>query len=311
VVVGLVVFDQWWQVLGLWLLSALVVSGLFILGHDAAHGSLFESRRLNKITGRILFLPSLHVYEAWVLGHNRIHHGHTVREGMDFVWHPLTVDQFRDLGRLARVRHRLEWSCFGAGPYYLREVWWNKMMSFTAPEKIRSVIRRDRALVLAWLVLASAAAATVAVWRGGGIVEAIWFPVKVVVIPFLGFTQMIGWTVHVHHVRPDIRWWPRREWTRWKGQIEGTTVLRMPRLLNLLFFHDIFIHVPHHVDTRIPFHQLDRATKAIEEAFPGTIIDEKFRPAQYVRATRVCKLYDFEAGTWLPYSTAATSAGAA
>ena len=31
----------------LWIVSALVVSGLFIIGHDAAHEALFKSRRLN------------------------------------------------------------------------------------------------------------------------------------------------------------------------------------------------------------------------------------------------------------------------
>ena len=49
---------------------------------------------------------------------------------------------------------------------------------------------------------------------------------KVLVIPFLAFTYVIGSFVHVHHVQPGIRWWKRREWTKFKGQMEGTTVLR-------------------------------------------------------------------------------------
>jgi acyl-lipid omega-6 desaturase (Delta-12 desaturase) len=32
--------------------------------------------------------PSAHVEAAWDLGHNRIHHGYTTRQGFDFVWHP-------------------------------------------------------------------------------------------------------------------------------------------------------------------------------------------------------------------------------
>ena len=74
----------------LWVLTALSISALFIIGHDAAHGALFSSKRMNYVIGQAAMLPSLHVYEAWVFGHNRIHHGHTVREVMDYVWHPAT-----------------------------------------------------------------------------------------------------------------------------------------------------------------------------------------------------------------------------
>jgi len=81
--------------------------------------------------------------------------------------------------------------------------------------------------------------------------------------------QIIGWTVYVHHVDPDIRWWTRREWTQFHGQMESTTVVRMPTLLNTLWFHNIFIHVPHHVDARIPFHQLPRAADHIGASYPG------------------------------------------
>src|SRR3954452_15745447 len=39
-------------VLALELPMALVVGGLFIMGHDVAHGALFKNRRLSAITGR-------------------------------------------------------------------------------------------------------------------------------------------------------------------------------------------------------------------------------------------------------------------
>ena len=87
-------------------------------------------------------------------------------------------------------------------------------------------------------------------------------PIKVLVVPFLLFTQIIGWTVYVHHVAPDIRWWTRKEWTQFNGQMESTTVLHTPRIINYLWFHNIFVHVPHHVDARIPFHKLPQAAAA-------------------------------------------------
>lgn len=41
VVAGLIAFNNPLALVALWVLSALVVSGLFIVGHDAAHGALF------------------------------------------------------------------------------------------------------------------------------------------------------------------------------------------------------------------------------------------------------------------------------
>ena len=35
------------------------------------------------------------------------------------------------------------------------------------------------------------------------------------------------------------------------------------------FLHWIMVHVPHHVDMRIPMYHLEDAAEAIEAAFPG------------------------------------------
>ncbi len=297
--------DRWWAVPLLWIAVGLAISGLFVLGHDASHGALFRSRRANRIVAVMCMAPSAHVEAAWNLGHNRIHHGYTTRQGFDFVWHPTTVAEYRELGMPARLRHRFEWSLLGSGAYYARVVWWEKMWRFAAAGKSRSAIRRDKfvlgsvlALVLALTVIAGSIQ--------GGPADAVWLPVKLIVVPFLVFVQIIGWTVYVHHVAPDIRWWPRREWSQFKGQMESTTILTFPRLINRLWFHNIFVHVPHHVDARIPFHQLPTAAAAISAAYPNTVAVADFSPGDYVRATRSCKLYDFDGGRWLSYSAAST-----
>ncbi|MDY7100150.1 MAG: fatty acid desaturase [Actinomycetota bacterium] len=303
VMAALAMVDRWWLVVPLELLAGLVVSALFILGHDAAHGALVASPRLNRILGRILFLPSLHVYEAWVLGHNRVHHGFTTRQNMDFVWHPLTVGEYRELSAMARLRHRIEWSWVGSGAYYLREVWWNKMMRFDPPAKHAAAIRRDWWLVVSWAAAATAGSAALGLALGGSWWAAVAMALKLVVVPFLLFSGIIGWTVYVHHVGPDIRWWTAKEWTRRRAQTESTTILRVPRVLDV-FFHNIFVHVPHHVDTRIPFYRLAEAAEAIEASVGDVIVDEPLRLREYLAATRACKLYDFDEGRWLGYDAA-------
>jgi acyl-lipid omega-6 desaturase (Delta-12 desaturase) len=292
--------DHWLVTLVGWLLAGLGVSGLFILAHDASHGALTSHTRLNRWIARLLFVPSLHAEAAWALGHNRVHHGYTCRQGMDFVWQPLTVDEYRALGRFAKLRHRLEWSWAGAGAYYLREVWWNKMWRFTPKDKWRRPILTDKAIVVAGVGIGAAAAGVLGGFSGG-IWSAAWMVTELVIVPFLVFTWTIGFTVYVHHVAPDIRWWPKREWSQYLGQMESTTVLRVPRVMNL-WLHNIFVHIPHHVDMRIPFHQLPAAAKAIAGSFP--VVEDKLTWRRYFRSVKACKLYDFTEGRWLPYSAA-------
>jgi len=286
-----------------WILAGLSISALFIVGHDAAHGSLFKSKRLAYAVGQLAMLPSLHVFEAWVFGHNRIHHGHTVREGMDYVWHPLSPEEYRALSLPQRLAHRVKWSFLGAGLYYGWDIWWRSMMRFTPPEKIAPEVRRDRRIVVAWAAAASAALLALGFAEYGSALGALWTWVKVFALPFVVWNYSIGISVYVHHISPDIAWHGRREWTRFKGQMEGTTILHIPVWLNV-FYHNIFLHVPHHVDMRIPFYRLGEAAEAIRANFGDVVREKTFHFADYLRTTRDCKLYDFAAGRWLRYDEA-------
>jgi len=302
-VVGLALTNRWWAVLLLWIAAGLGTAGLFVLGHDASHDALTDSRKANRIIAQICMIPSFHVEAAWDLGHNRIHHGYTTRQGFDFVWHPTTAEEYRAMNWYRRLQHRVEWSFLGSGAYFMRTVWWQKMWRFNAPGKRRDAIVRDKIVLGSILVLLTAGAATLGALTGGWL-NAIWMPVKLLVVPFVIFVHVIGWTVYVHHVAPEIRWWQRKEWSQFKGQMESTTVLRVNPVVNKLYFYNIFVHVPHHVDARIPFHQLPAAALAIEAAYPGTVTDAKLSMRKYLRDAKACKLYDFEAGRWSTYAAA-------
>jgi omega-6 fatty acid desaturase (delta-12 desaturase) len=310
VIWGLIVVDHPLAVIGLWVLAALSVSALFVVAHDAAHGALFRSKRLNSVVGHIAMLPSWHVYEGWVLGHNRIHHAYTVREGFDFVWHPYTPEQYAAMTPLRKLRHRIEWSWIGAGAYYIREVWWHKMMVGKPPKRWAAPIRRDRIIVVAFVVVAVVLLGLLGWAQGDGVLGVTWLVTKVLVVPFLAFSFVIGSLVHVHHVQPTITWWKRREWTKFRGQMEGTTILRAPRGLDF-FFHWIMIHIPHHVDMRIPMYNLETAAEAIKAAYPDVVHDQPLRFRDFMANTRQCKLYDFDAHEWLTYAQARTRSGQA
>jgi omega-6 fatty acid desaturase (delta-12 desaturase) len=292
---GLVSTDNVLLLVPLWLVAGAATAALFVVGHDAAHEALFDSRRLNAIVACIAMLPSLHATEGWVFGHNRVHHGHTLKQGVDFVWHPLTVEQFEELTPFQRRRHRFEWGPIGSGQYYFREIWWNKMMRFSFPTRWASRVRRDKVIIGSFALAVAIAAILVA-----GPVSGLWLWVKIVVVPFLVFCHFIGWVVYVHHIAPDIRWWPRREWNRFRGQVEGTTVLWGPPLFDPIF-HWIMVHLPHHVDMRIPCYRLADAARAIAAAFPDYVDQRRLRMRDFLSSVRECKLYDFDEGFWLRY----------
>jgi omega-6 fatty acid desaturase (delta-12 desaturase) len=289
-----------------WIFGSLALAGMFVVGHDAAHGSLFNSKKANKIVGRFLFLPELHSYEGWLLGHNRLHHGHTVREQMDFVWQPSTVEQYNNMSAFRKFQHKVEWSFLGSGFYYIRNVWWDKMISFTPPERYRERIQKDVRFVAIFGALTMAALFAFGVATYGSVFGGAWMVFKVVAVPWFGFMTIIGWTVYVHHISPDIKWWPRNEWDSYKGQIEGTTILHLPKVINTLFFYNIFVHVPHHVDMRIPCYNLPQAAAALKNAFPD-IKEKKLTFRDYVNSVKHCKLYNFENHTWHYYDGSVSS----
>ena len=307
ILAGLFSTDRLVFLLPLWVLSGLAVGGLFVVGHDAAHQSLFKSRRLNGIVGRLAMLPSLHVFEAWVLGHNRVHHGHTVKVGFDFVWHPVSPEEYAQGSRWQRFAHRVEWSWLGYGLYYGRRVWWQKMMSFDPPNRWAAAIRRD-----IWLVKGVAGAVGLGFlalgwWTYGNPLGGVWLLVKMALVPFALFCFVIGLVVHVHHIDRDITWWSRRDWNKYRGQVEGTTIIHAPRWLDF-FLHWILEHSPHHVDMRIPMYHLKEAGQSIAAHFP--VPERRLRLRDIAANTRACKLYDFESHRWLTYRQAAASLAA-
>lgn len=288
-----------WTVMG-WLIAANAISAMFVIGHDAAHGALFRSRRLNYWVGQLAMLPSLHAFSVWAYGHNRIHHAFACCQGLDFVWQPVTPSQFREFSPLRKLRHRLEWSIVGSGFYYVRAMWFGKIVRGESPEKLRADFRRDRLIVAAFAVVFAALCALAGWVPTGSTGAATWSLIKLAVVPWLLWNMAIGWTVYVHHIHPDIAWSTRRDWTKVKGHVEGTTNYRMPWWINL-FWHNIFDHTAHHLDPRIPFYNLPAATAALS-AEHGTLVAQKpYRLRDYLDVNRRCKLFDYERGQWVDY----------
>ena len=286
------------------LVNGLAVGILFIVGHDACHGSLTPSSTLNKWLGRIAFLPSLHPFAAWEYSHNALHHGFTNLRGKDPVYCPLTVAEFRALSSAQQRFERLCRSWIGMLPLYLGRIWWPLEIMPSAEHRThidkRGTFGFDRAIVLAFPVVQFATLFAMSGSIGASVIG--------VTVPFLTFNWLIGFATFQHHTHPRVLWYrDEAEWSFFRAQVQSTVHVEFPRWIELLL-NNIMEHTAHHVDTKVPLYRLTNAQDAIEAAFgEENVITERFTFAGMNRTFRTCQLYDYDAHRWLSFDGAPTT----
>ena len=303
---GTVLLEAWWAKLLSGMAAGFMIGRLFVIGHDACHQSYTPHRRLNRLLGRIAFTVSLTPYSLWEVGHNVVHHGYTNLKGVDFVWAPLTKEEFEALSPTRRALERLYRSGWGPAFYYLIEMWWLRMFF---PRKTYMGTQRKEFTYDGLYVLASAA-----VWIGVMVAAAIgpgqsvWATLFYgVVVPFMFWNAMIGFVVYVHHTHTAVQWHDdKAAWGRAAPFVSTTVHLTFPMKIGAMMHH-IMEHTAHHVDMSIPLYKLERAQKVLEETLPGRIIVQHFSWRWYFETARKCKLYDFSRRCWTDFQGRATS----
>jgi omega-6 fatty acid desaturase (delta-12 desaturase) len=307
---GTVLMAGWLGKIACGVAAGFMIGRLFIIGHDACHQSLTPHRRLNRVLGRIAFLPSITPYSLWDVGHNVVHHGYTNLKGFDFVWAPLTRDEFNALPLWRQALDRIYRSGWAPGLYYMIEIWWLRMFfpSQAYMGTRRSIFLWDCLLVsasgLVWITSLIAAAAV----SGQALL-----PVLVcgLVVPFLFWCSMIGFVVYVHHTHVKVSWFDdRADWARAQPFISTTVHLTFPLRFGAVLHH-IMEHTAHHLDMSIPLYRLKGAQKMLEDLLPQRIVIQRFSWRWYFDTARRCKLYDFTRRCWTAYSGRATSEPAA
>lgn len=309
--------ESWFVRCGLAVCTGLAAGMMFIVGHDACHGSLTPSSKVNTWLARLAFLPSLHPLAAWEYSHNVLHHGWTNLRGKDPVYCPLSRAEYAALSPARRRLERLCRSWPGMLPLYLLTIWWPLEMNPKGEHRRRIDKRRtfvfDRRLVAAFVIMQLTALAllNLAAVRAGAIsiAEGVARTLAVAAIPFLAFSWLMGFATFQHHTHPRVLWYANEEdWSFFRSQVEGTVHVVFPRWIELLL-HNIMEHTAHHIDTRVPLYHLNHAQRAVEEAF-GTerVIAERFSFAGMSQVFRSCQLYDYDTHQWLTFDGRPTTA---
>jgi len=275
-----------------------VIGLLFIVGHDACHNSFTASTRLNQTIGRLAFLPALHSFSLWDLAHNRTHHRYNNVRGWDYVWEPMTADEYRHCGHLRRTMYRFYRTPAGVAFYYLIEIWAPRLI-LARPAIVRRMTNAtmlDTALVLLFLVLQVWAVITVGGMLGRGPLASLLFGL---VAPFLVWIGLISFVIFLHHTHPAVHWYPSvAAWEADQGAICGTVHVRFPWPFGPMVLA-IMEHNAHHSAPRVPLYNLPRMQRAMGGS--ADFVAWRFSWRAYFRVCQRCKLYDYDAGHWVSF----------
>src|ERR1700722_11319419 len=134
-------------------INPITIGMLFVIGHDACHNSLTGVGWLNRILGRVVFLPAYHPYTSWVHAHNTMHHGWTNFKGRHPDFPPFTKSEFDALPAWRRQLERIYRTPLGIGLYYTVDFWLKHLLFPPAAHKpsYRLAFNLDRALVAGFL----------------------------------------------------------------------------------------------------------------------------------------------------------------
>ena len=279
-------------------------STLFVIGHDACHGSLTPSRFLNRFVGKISFLPSYHPFSSWEHTHNGLHHGMTNIRGHDPVFAPLSKSEYDSLSVPGRFVERFYRTSVGLGVYYFVRIWWALEMfptsTFRPKGKKSRTFHLDRLLVIG-VFFAQMALIVTFTPHTSGLRDIACSALAVVVVPFALFNAAMGFAIFLHHTHPRTRWYANeRDWSFFSSQVRSVVHAEFPRIVEI-FLHDIMDHTAHHVDPKIPLYNLHRSQKAIEAAYSVEIIVERWTLPGWRKTLRTCRLYDYENHRWIDY----------
>ena len=254
---GLLVAMYFLRGVSIWLVLAVSVPAAgflvrtYIVFHDCAHGNFLPWRRANEWLGATCGLLVFTPFQRWRHQH-ALHHaasGDLDRRGGGDVL-TLTVAEYEALPRRRQLGYRLlrnPLAMLGLGPIWAMMLA-PRFVSRTERLRIRRSVRRTN--------LALAVTIGLLCWVVG------WESFLLIEMPAALMAGSIGvWLFYVQHQFEDAYWQNSDSWSYDEAALKGSSYLRLPKVLQF-FTGNIGLHHVHHLSTRIPNYNLQRAHDA-------------------------------------------------
>lgn len=250
---------SWMLTLVLAIPTGALLVRVFIVQHDCGHGGFFASRRTNDWVGRLCGLLTMTPYNHWRRQHAQ-HHGSWNNldrrtSGADMYSDCLTVDEYLALGRWRRFAYRATRHPVVAHLLIPPLVF---VLLYRVPFDTPKTWKRERRSVYLTNV-ALAVLFGALVWVFG--------PVQVLIVhlPIMVVASIIGvWLFSLQHRFEHAVWARDGEWDFSAAALEGSSYLRLPRVLQW-FTGSIGLHHIHHLDPRVPNYRLQDCYDEVPE----------------------------------------------
>ena len=238
---------SYWLTLLLSVIAAGFLVRIFIIFHDCGHGSFFKSKRLSTIlgvaTGLLVFTP----YKKWSSEH-LIHHqtvGNLDKRGIGDV-NTLTVEEYLKLSGFQRLAYRIY-----RNPFILFVV--APLLVFVVFQRFTN--KRQQVKEKVYVHLSTLA---MAAWVIGLMLLIGWKSFLLIQIPVLYIATAHGmWLFYVQHQFRHVVWTKSDKWDYKTVATEGSSMFKLPAILNW-FTGNIGFHHVHHLGPTIPNYNLKK-----------------------------------------------------
>lgn len=277
---------------------------LFIIGHDCVHKCFLPNLWANQIIGRLAFLPTAHSVSLWEAGHNRFHHGKTNFSEIDYVWRPMSVDEYNNATPFRQILERCNRNILGLFFNYPVTIWIPKMILPLAPENRGQWKRHFWDTIF---VVIGHGLLIIAILSIGSFMQPERHIVAIFFIAWL--MPMIVWnflgsfSFYFHHAHEDTHWFCNIEnWSFYQSSIKGTVHMEIKALRWLGLYYNVMEHTAHHALTTIPIYHLDKAGALLRNYYGDAVTTYEFSIPQVWRILKACKLYDYENRCWTDFN---------
>jgi omega-6 fatty acid desaturase (delta-12 desaturase) len=263
---------SYWLVLALTIPAAGFLIRLFIIFHDCGHGSFYPSKKANDVLGYLIGVLAFTPYHRWHHAHY-IHHktaGNLDKRGAGDVW-TLTVTEYKQLSkgrrRMYRIyRHPLVMFGLGAGLMFIFANRFTRK-NFDSKEKMSVYLTNLGLLVF-----------------GIGISLLIGIKAFLLIqLPVMYFAATAGvYLFYIQHQFPGVRWTHEEDWDYKLIALEGSSFLKLPKILQF-FSGNIGFHHIHHLSSKIPNYKLEKCHKE-------NVMFKDIKPLTFLGSLRCLKL---------------------